>query len=268
MKTRRKPSRLTSKSSLSAGSKGYASTPLERSASRIARPEISEMSRSAEGPPISTATLPKSLAMDAIPDDAHFANEVDAGFRGDRRVHVIDERLDVGRARSTGIHDEVRMLRRHLRAPDRMALQPARLDEARGVVAFGIAKDAARVRLVERLRGDAAREELAHARHRLLLVAWLESEGSFDEPLFEAGFRSHVAIADLVVGARARVPRAAAVDGLHRDDVIPRLAAVAAGVHRECPADRSGDPRHPFGTAPGVLRHVTPEMRGGNAGTG
>src|SRR5512132_2286159 len=107
MKTRRKPSRLRSKSSRSAGSKGWASTPLERRASSTARPEMSDISRSADGPPMSTATRPKSLAMDRLPDDAHFANQLDAGLRGHRRLHVVDERLDVGGGRVAEVHDEV-----------------------------------------------------------------------------------------------------------------------------------------------------------------
>src|SRR5947207_11922063 len=96
MKTRWKPSRFNSKSSRSAGSKGSALTPRERSASSTARPEMSEISRSAEGPPMRTATLPRSLAMAGLPDDAYLAHEGDAGARLDRGLHVVHERLDVG----------------------------------------------------------------------------------------------------------------------------------------------------------------------------
>src|SRR6187455_1862870 len=143
MNTRWKPSRFRSKSSRSAGSKGSACTPRERRASSTARPEMSEISRSAEGPPMRTATLPSRLGMTRLPDDPHFADQHDARARLDRRLHVVHERLQVGGRCRAGVHDEVGVLRRHLRAADGEALQSARFDEPRRVVAFRIAEDAA-----------------------------------------------------------------------------------------------------------------------------
>src|SRR6185503_13355683 len=182
MKTRRNPSRLSSKSSRSAGSNGCASTPRERSASSTARPEMSEISRSAEGPPMSTATRPKSLAMARLPHDADLADQSDPGARFDRRLHMVDERLDVVSGRATRVHDEIRVLRRHQRATDGEALEAACFDEPRGVVAHRVAKDAAGVRLVQGLRGHAPREELANTRHRRGRVAFRKREVCGDEP--------------------------------------------------------------------------------------
>ncbi len=59
MKTRAKPSRLSSASSRSAGSKAWASTPCDCSAASTPLPDISDTGRSALLPPISTATLPR-----------------------------------------------------------------------------------------------------------------------------------------------------------------------------------------------------------------
>ena len=61
MKARSKPSRGRSQSGRSFGSNACASTPLPTSAASTALPDRNEISRSADGPPISTATLPNSL---------------------------------------------------------------------------------------------------------------------------------------------------------------------------------------------------------------
>ena len=98
--------------SRSAGSNACASTPFSRSAFSTALPDRNEISRSDDGPPISTATLPNSLIVAAavpgnarcvpawLPDDAHFGLEVDAGLRTHRCANVRDQRLDVGGARA------------------------------------------------------------------------------------------------------------------------------------------------------------------------
>src|SRR6185369_15002525 len=63
MKQRLKPLRLSSERSRSAGSKACASTPLNCSALSTPLPDISETSRSAERPPMRTATFPKLLSL-------------------------------------------------------------------------------------------------------------------------------------------------------------------------------------------------------------
>ena len=59
MKQRVKPSSRSAPRSRCAGSNGWASTPLSRRACSTPAPDMSDTSRSADAPPISTATLPK-----------------------------------------------------------------------------------------------------------------------------------------------------------------------------------------------------------------
>src|SRR5688572_14971707 len=268
MKTRLNPSRLRSKSSRSAGSKGSACTPRERSASSTARPEMREISRSAEGPPMSTATRPKSLAMARLPHDAHLAHQADPGASLDGLLHVIHERFDVRGARAPEVHDEVRVLRGDLRAPDAVALEAAGLDEPRRVVAFGIAEHAPGVRLVQGLGGHAPREELADARHRCRRVPILECEPRRDEPLLRVRAQPRVPVSGLVLPRQAPVQMACAIDGLDFEDVVPRLAAITARVHRERPADRAGYAGEPLGAAAPVLGHEARDVRRRHTRTG
>ncbi len=62
--------------------------------------------------------------------------------------------------------------------------------------------------------------------------------------------------------------RPGAVDGLRRDHVVPRLAAVTAGVHRERSAHRAGHACHPFSARCAVLGDITREVRSGHATSG
>src|SRR5258706_13463406 len=117
MNTRAKPSRFKSKSSRSAGSNACAATPFDCRAASTPRPESSEIWRSSEGPPMSRATLPKPLALRGS-HDAHLAHELDPGLRRHRRLHVVDDRLDVGSERAAEVHDEIRVLGRDLRGAD------------------------------------------------------------------------------------------------------------------------------------------------------
>src|SRR5512139_2417932 len=137
------------------------------------------------------ATLPPALRFfrascsRRVSDDAHLGHEADAEAALDLGTRVGDQRFDVGRGRlPLRVHDEVRVLLRDARAADREALQPAGLDEARGVVAGWVAEHRPRVREVERLRLDAARKELLDSRARLCGVAGPEPEPGGGEPLF------------------------------------------------------------------------------------
>ena len=67
MKQRAKPSRFKSPRSRSDGSKGCASTPWLRSAASTPVPDILDTSRSADAPPISTATFPNAAPLRASP---------------------------------------------------------------------------------------------------------------------------------------------------------------------------------------------------------
>src|SRR5512144_2490727 len=133
MNARAKPSAARSESGRSFGSNACASTPRSRSAASTALPDRNEISRSDDGPPINTATLPNSLigrhlrlARRRRFGRERFAEDLDLGRKLDARLvahdfaHVDDQRLDVGGARAAaGIHDEVRVLLGHARRADR-----------------------------------------------------------------------------------------------------------------------------------------------------
>ena len=71
-----------------------------------------------------------------------------------RCSYFVDQTLDIRRCRSAGIHDEIGMLLRHLRAADAPAFQPALLDQPCGVVAGRIAENRPGIRQVQRLALD------------------------------------------------------------------------------------------------------------------
>src|SRR5258708_855240 len=138
----------------SKGSKACASTPRFFSALRTASPLKSEISRSLESPPKSTAVLPKSLAeaarrmalslsrlMPVLPgsrrfsDDAHFGVECNAALCGDGLLHVQNHCLDVGGTRRPMIDDEIGVLLRHRGIADAKSFQARGLDQPRGVIA-------------------------------------------------------------------------------------------------------------------------------------
>src|SRR5437879_10834694 len=124
-----------------------------------------------------------------------------------------------------------------------MALEPAGLDQARGVLAGRVAEYRAGIRKFEWLLRDALREQILDARPGAFLVARAETEPSCEKPFVLAQFRSaqcDAAIASLEIprGTVAHCPGARYRQHL-RDDV-PGFRPVAAGVHRERPADRAG----------------------------
>src|SRR5258708_32654923 len=267
MKTRAKPSRFRSKRSRSAGSNACASTRLPRSAASTALPDMSEISRSAEGPPISTATLPKE-SLKLFPDNSHFTDQLDTGLREHGRLDVVHHRLDVLRGGASQVHDEIGVLRRDPRAADREALQPPRLHHPPPVAPPRTPEDAARVALVQRLRGHALGKQRADAPHRRGFLAGLEREEPRDEPFLGVRLEAHMPIAHAVFRRHPAVQRPRAVDGLHRHHVVPCPAAVAAGIHRERPAHRPGNARHPLGAGPAMLGDEAREMRSRNARAG
>ena len=138
---------------------------LARAAPRArALPDMSEISRSADGPPISTATLPNSahgaIGGARLPDDLrHFGRRARTPVSRLRapssRTCSISASMSAARRRAARVDDEVRVLLRHARAADRVALEAAGLDQARRVVAGRIAEHAAGVRQSQRLRRDA-----------------------------------------------------------------------------------------------------------------
>src|SRR5438270_5527592 len=185
MNARSKPSRFNSKTLRSAGSKACASTPWLRKASSTPVPDSSEISRSELGPPISTATLPNSLMPRPaclLADDAHFGFESHTGGVENYALRVRDQCFDIGCAcLAVLIHDEVGVLDRDAGAADRKSFELAGLDETSRVVAVRIAEYGSCIRKLERLRGDASRQQLLDACSRLRTIAWRKNEAAARE---------------------------------------------------------------------------------------
>src|SRR5262245_44299663 len=133
------------------GSNACASTPRLRSAFSTMPPLFSDTSRSADFLPAGRQPSRNSYRLS---HDANLGDELDAGLLEDDLLDLKNQALDIrGARRSLGIDDEVGVLLRHARAATRQALQPAGLDQARGMVARRVAEYAARVGKLERLRG-------------------------------------------------------------------------------------------------------------------
>ena len=120
MKQRANASRLSSTSSRSAGSKACASTPCARNAASTPVPDISEISRSAEVPPMSTATLPSASRRRRLNELMtlrcpvgqldHLRRHVADRARAHRDHHVARPRLvDDGRRHLADVVDEDRI---------------------------------------------------------------------------------------------------------------------------------------------------------------
>ena len=118
-----------------------------------------------------------------IPHDLHFAHQLNTRLRAHRRLHVINHVFDIGGCRGAGIDDEIRMLRRHLRATDRESLQSARFNQACRKIARRITKCRTGVWFVERLRRHALGEQFLDAGLRGRCIARQEAEARGDEPL-------------------------------------------------------------------------------------
>src|SRR3954462_9762415 len=205
MNTRANISRCKSMSSRCAGSNGCASTPARRRPSKTAVPDRSEISRSADFPPSSTATLPslrtRSVSKDAVTpipsarycrcavptsctlsDDAHLALQHHAELLPHPLLNSADQRFDIRRFRVPRVDDEVGMLTRDHRAADDEAFEPARLDQTRSVIARRVAKHRTGVGLVQRLRGDAPLQQFFDRVSRGFAVARCKAEPGGSEP--------------------------------------------------------------------------------------
>src|SRR5581483_5391814 len=112
-----------------------ASTPRRLSACSTPSPLHSETCLSADQPPISTATRPKSLGLEVslrtggFPHDFHFRFQLHSGHLLYGLSHVLDQLFDVGRAGLVVGEDEIGMQLRHLGAADAMPLEAAAFDQ-------------------------------------------------------------------------------------------------------------------------------------------
>ena len=201
--------------------------------------DSSEISRSLESPPSSTATRPNSRRLAARA--ASCAHRRAASWRP-RRISAPRSRrrcalrararrraraatvactcrISCSRSLARGmavVDDEVGVLLRHRRIADAIALEPGGLDQARGVIAGRVGEHRAAAPLADRLRRRCAAQQRAHAVARCPAPR-LEVQLRGEEPLLarRAGALD-VAVADAILLRRARVRAAAAVDGLDR----------------------------------------------------
>jgi hypothetical protein len=178
---------------------------------------------------------------------------------------VLDQRLDVrGGGLAVRVDDEVRMLLGDPRVPDRIALEAARLDQARRVIVRRVAEDRARVRKVERLRRDAPVQQgldpLACAR----AVAAGKAEPRADEPLVRAersALELDLAVSRLELAGGARAHCAVPVDRVDALDELPGLGPEAAGIHRQRATDGAGDAREEFRALQAAGRREARDLR-------
>ena len=258
MKTRSKPSRFRSRIGRSFGSNACASTPFSTSAFSTALPESKRylaLRRRA-------SHQHRDLAEAVLP--AHASPMIcTSGTRStpvrsrtvDRTCAMIAS-ISAAFAAPVRVDDEIRVLLRHACAADRVAFEAAALDQARGVVAGRIAEDAAGVRQVERLRRDSPAQELRDPLARDAAVAARKRKPRRSEHrIGQAAVRAaHGPVSDGIARRGLDRDSAAARHDLDARDVAPRLAAVAAGVHRERTADRARDPGEELGARETVRR--------------
>src|SRR5690606_15004033 len=122
-------------------------------------PLLSDTSRSPERPPSITATLPNLLLIYRFSDDSDFLLQFHAVFAPHRVAHMGDQPLDVRRLRLPQVDDEVRVLFRHLRIADAVALEAAGLDQPGRMVVRRVAEGRSRVGQIERLRCESSRQQ-------------------------------------------------------------------------------------------------------------
>src|SRR5208283_4652567 len=148
---------------------------------------------------------------------------------------------------------------------DAKSLQTGALDQARRMVARRVREHRAAAPFADRLRLPAALQQFAN---RVVLGSGLafELQARADEPF--AGSPAHVAIADLVVGGRARMACAAPVECFHGDHVAPGLAAPGTGVHRERATEGARYAGKEFRGAEAPLHALPCNARAGHARAG
>ncbi len=177
-------------------------------------------------------------------------------------AHTGDQRFDVRRARrALRIDDEIRVLLRHARAADRVALEPAGFDQARCMIARRIAEHAAGVRQRERLRRDAPGEQRLDARAPGADIADREAKPGRREDIAECAAIAvrDAAIADRIIGRRAHLEArrcATAFRRARRGATFRRRSSrrSSRARRRPCPVSRRGIPRPRSRAAPRTAR--------------
>src|ERR1022692_1817837 len=197
-------------------------------------------------------------------DDSHFGLQHDSGLVGDHIAHMRDQRFNMGcLGRSIRVDDEIRMLLRNGRAADGVALEATGFDQSRRVIAFRVTKHRAGGGQVQRLRRDTFGEQLLDAYPGAGRVTVRKAEPRRGEYAFDvAAIRTQYAsVGDRKIPGLENGESAFALGELDLRHVPPSLAAVAAGVHRQRPADRARHASKEFGLGAIVHRRKTGELR-------
>src|SRR5712672_572105 len=158
--------------------------PWRSSASAQDLPERSETSRSADHPPISTATclvmiypLPQGSIRGALADSPRDPDALDlpfqlhAGIFLHARPHGLAQCLDIGRARVAAVDQEIAVHLRHLGVAHHKAAAAGGVDQLPGFVARRILEGRAAGAALDRLRGLARPGDLVHLGGDLLAIA-------------------------------------------------------------------------------------------------
>src|SRR3984957_14231557 len=156
--------------------------------------------------------------------------KVDAMNLGDGALHMLDQRLDIGRKRAPVIDDEIRVLQGYRGIADAKALEAGAFDQTRRMIARRIGEYRSATPLADGLRLLALVEQFAN-RVDVDAGCAVEFEPGADEPFIVRAL--HRAITDVVVGGLPRVPRAVTIEYIDFDDVIPSDFTPGARVHRE-----------------------------------
>ena len=227
-----------------------------------ALPEMSEISRSAEGPPIRTATLPRARGSAMVA--SRVGRRCAPRARARRRCVACTvactcsiTRLDVGRRRAAEVHDEVGVLRaRPARRPRVKPLSPHDSMSRAAWSPGGLRKTLPALGWLERLGGHALHEQRLHARHRRRLVARRRRRRSRrDEPLLAA------ARAGARAGSRSRSRRAVRVrsDAARGRSCAPTPRGSRS--RRRSSRRSSRAPRRPFPGTPAIHSAPAPPWR-------
>src|ERR1700681_1766787 len=201
-----------------------------------------ETSRSALGPPITTATFRLDIRLEhhfgsrEFSDQVDFELQIDAELFLDRSPHPRQERCDVACRRAAGVDDEVRVEGGHFGPAFAPALGPGGLDQPSGKVALGVAEARAGVGDRDGLVRLAAHQSRLQALADRGRVAALEAQrGARDDRV--AGDGGVAVVPGHVDGVRV------GFGGGLDDHLTGELAdlAVGPGVHADRAADRGGN---------------------------
>src|SRR5258708_15173919 len=210
MNAQSKNSSLRSDMSRSFGSNACASIPRSRNAPSTALPDSSEISLSAERPPMSTATFPNLLpfirSLSCLTNDLHFALQHHVRLAPYRVLHENNQLFYVTRQRSTLVDYEISVHGRYLGTANAPAFEAACLDHAGRVVTGRIAEYRTGVWFCEGLCRDPPRQQFYDLLASLVAVAACKPEPGGNEEIGARLQRKATAITDRVFVRLPKLP--------------------------------------------------------------